>query len=410
MRGLLEAVRAALASIIDHKMRAGLTVLGVVIGVATIIAMQSVIAGLQGTVESQLGVLGANAFQVQKYPAIRVGGHDANREYRNRADLTVEHARRLQRAVTLGESVAAEKFRFGVSVASRDERTDPAVLLGGVEAAYGIAKGISVEYGRFLTDDDVRYHRRVVVLGPDVVAEVFPFGGPLGKTVRIDAQPFEVIGVLESQGTTFGQSQDNCCFIPISRFEDVYGAKGSVSMTVRVPSTQGMDSAQDEVIGILRALRHVAPGRPNDFDVWSSSGLTDDFNDMTAMVRAAAIGVASVSLLVAGIGIMNIMMVSVTERTREIGVRKAVGATEGEVLRQFIVEAVVLTELGALLGILFGLGVGWAVRASTPVPAVVPTLWIPGAFGFCSVVGLVFGIYPALRASRLDPIEALRHE
>jgi len=295
-------------------------------------------------------------------------------------------------------------------IETRDAHTDPNVLIAGAEEPYAAANGIFVEHGRFISADDVRYHRRVVVLGPDVVERLFPHSDPLGSTVRVRARPHRVIGVLESRGGAFGRSKDNLVVVPITAFQDAFGDQRSVNITVQTATPAGIGAAQDEVVGILRALRRLAPGEPNDFAIWSSESLITEFNEMSAVIAAAALGIASISLLVAGIGIMNIMLVSVTERTREIGLRKALGATRAHLLRQFLIEAVVLTELGALVGIALGIAIALLVRSTTPLEAQVPLPWIPGAFGFCSVIGVVFGVYPAIKAAAQDPIEALHYE
>ncbi len=354
--------------------------------------------------------LGANTFQIQKYAAISTGGPGGHRHSRDRADLTLEQAAGIARRARRVQAVAAEAYSWTGLIETRDAHTDPNVLIAGAEEPYALANGVFVEHGRFITTDDVLHHRRVVVLGADVVERLFPHTDPLGTTVRVRSRPHEVIGVLEARGSSFGRSQDNVAIIPITTFQDAFGRHRSVNITVQTLTPAEIPEAQDEVVGILRALRHVAPGEPNDFAVWSSESLVAEFNEMSAVVAAAAVGIASISLLVAGIGIMNIMLVSVTERTREIGLRKAVGATRGKILRQFLIEAVVLTEVGGVVGILLGMGVALLVRLATPLSAQVPLPWIPGAFLFCSLIGVAFGVYPAARAAGLDPIEALHYE
>jgi len=405
-----EPLRSAAGSLTAHKLRSTLTILGVIIGVGTIIAMQAMVAGLKSSVTDELSMLGANTFQVQKYSAVTIGGAGQHRHDRDRPDLTLEHAEGIARRARRVQAVASEVYSWTGMIETRDAHTDPNVLIAGAEEPYAAANGIFVEHGRFISADDVRYHRRVVVLGPDVVERLFPHSDPLGSTVRVRARPHRVIGVLESRGGAFGRSKDNLVVVPITAFQDAFGDQRSVNITVQTATPAGIGAAQDEVVGILRALRRLAPGEPNDFAIWSSESLITEFNEMSAVIAAAALGIASISLLVAGIGIMNIMLVSVTERTREIGLRKALGATRAHLLRQFLIEAVVLTELGALVGIALGIAIALLVRSTTPLEAQVPLPWIPGAFGFCSVIGVVFGVYPAIKAAAQDPIEALHYE
>jgi putative ABC transport system permease protein len=219
-----------------------------------------------------------------------------------------------------------------------------------------------------------------------------------------------VIGVLEKMGSSFGNSKDNVVVIPITAFLKTYGRERSLNITVQAKSPELMEAAQEETIGALRAVRKVPPGDPNDFEIWTSATLIESFNNMTKAIRIGAIVIVSFSLLVAGIGIMNIMLVSITERTREIGVRMAIGANRREIMMQFLVEAILLSEIGGVIGIVVGLGIGQLVALVSPLPASIPVGTTIIGFVFCSLVGLVFGVYPAAKASKLDPIEALRYE
>jgi len=248
-------------------------------------------------------------------------------------------------------------------------------------------------------------------LGTDIVEELFPFEDPIGKIVRINADRFEVIGVFEKQGSRFGQSQDNLVVIPISTFARFYGMKNrSIHITVQAQSAELYQTAMDQTIGVLRKERKVPPGEPNDFEIFSSESLVQTFNNITRIARVVAVVIVSFSLLVAGIGITNIMLVSVTERTREIGIRKSVGAKKRDVLLQFLFEAVVFCQVGGLVGIVMGIATGKLVDLVTPLPAAIPVWTVILGLGFCTLVGLITGIYPAYKAARLDPIVALRYE
>jgi putative ABC transport system permease protein len=285
------------------------------------------------------------------------------------------------------------------------------MFLAGGQSAFFPNNGYFIEQGRAITDTDDQYNRDVAVIGMDVVDELFPFQNPLGEEINVDGRYYEVIGVIEKQGGRFGESNDNRVVIPLSVFLKYYGNRErSLNITVSVKDPLMMETAQEQVIGVLRAVRKVPPGEPNDFEIWTSDSLIERFNNMTRAVRIGAIVIVSFSLLVAGIGIMNILLVSIRERTREIGVRMAIGAKRRDILFQFLVEAVMLSEIGGIIGILAGVGIGQLVALISPVPAAIPVWTIVIGFFFCSLVGVVFGVYPAAKASRMDPIESLRYE
>ena len=406
---LIEPIRMAFNSLWTNKLRSSLTLLGVIIGVFTIIGMQSVIVGFQKNMHKEMSALGANVFQVQKYPAVNMGGQDRHK-YRNRKDITWDHGKAVEEYATNVAAVGVENWEFGQTVKYRDKKTAPTVAVAGGTPEFAISNGYYVEFGRFITDSDVLHNRTVAVLGVDIVEELFSNIYPLGKQIKVAGKPFRVIGVLEKKGSRFGNSRDNRVMIPLSTWEGIYGKHSSVNLTIRARSSDVYQQAMDEVISILRTVRKVPPGEPNDFEIWSSETMTSNFDNMTRMVRYAAIGIASISLLVAGIGIMNIMMVTVTERTREIGIRKAIGAQRSDILRQFLVESIILSVIGGIIGILIGITVAQILSKVTPLPSAVPTWSILVALIFCSVIGLFFGLYPAAKASKMDPIESLRYE
>ncbi len=402
-----ESLDIALAAIRANKLRSTLTLLGIIIGVMTIIAMQSLITGLRNSINQQVSQLGSNVFQVQKYPPI----HEGNMaKYRNRKNLTIEEADAVRERVTAARLVGAEVWTWGREIRHGDKKTLPNVQIAGVTPEFLENNGYEIAQGRFITHQDVDYVRSGAVIGNDIMEKLFPFEDPIGKDIKIEGQRFEVIGVFEKMGSTLGRSQDNHLTIPISTFSNIFGKERSVNITVQAQSSALFDEAMEQTIGVLRAVRHVPPGEENDFDIFSNDTMIEFFDKLTKYVRVVAIGIASISLLVAGVGIMNIMLVSVTERTREIGIRKSVGAKRKDVLWQFLIEAVVLSEFGGVIGILLGLGIGKLVEATTPVPADVPIWTVFLGLLFCSAVGLIFGVYPATKAARLDPIVALRYE
>jgi len=406
---MTEPITMAFQSLWSNKLRSFLTLLGVIIGVFTIIGMQSVIAGFRQDMYKQLSILGSNTFQVQKYPAVQTGGSD-RRKYRNRKNLTWEQGQAIQDYAVHVEAVGVENWQWGQELKFEDKKTTAPVSVAGGTPEFAVANGYFVQEGRFLTQSDVLHSRNVAVIGMDIVTDLFPFRDPLGNMIRLQGRPFQVIGVLEERGSQFGESRDNRAVIPLSTWQQMYGTRRSVNITVRASSVDTYQEAVDEVTAILRTVRKVPAGEPNDFEIFSSESLRASFDDMTKMVRFAAIGIASISLLVAGIGIMNIMLVTVTERTHEIGIRKAIGANRGDILTQFLIESVILSLIGGLIGVTIGVGVAQILGNATSLPAAIPVWAILVALIFCSIIGLFFGMYPAAKASKLDPIESLRYE
>jgi putative ABC transport system permease protein len=410
LRKLRESLTIALDIIRTHKMRSFLTLLGIIIGVMAIIGMQSLIEGLQKDMQRQMEQLGSNVFQVQKYPVMEHHEHGGDNPYKNRKDLTLVEARAIEEHCDLVSNVGPEAWQFGVTVKFGDKKTSPTVQLGGGVPAFFPNNGYFIQDGRAVTDMDVESVRMVAVLGQDIAEELYPFRNPVGESVIVDGHRYEVVGVLEKLGQSFGRSRDNIVIVPLTTLMKYYGKDRSLNITIQSKDPRRIEEAKEQVIGVLRAVRKVPPGQDNDFEIWSSATLVESFNNMTRAIRIGAIVVVSFSLLVAGIGIMNIMLVSISERIREIGIRMAVGANRRDILYQFLVEAVLLSEVGGVIGILAGIGIGQLVALVSPVPASVPVPWILIGFFFCSLVGLGFGLYPARKAAKLDPITALRYE
>jgi len=404
-----ESFFIALDVIRTHKMRSFLTLLGVIIGVTAIIGMQSLIEGFQKDMQQQMEQLGSNVFQVQRDP-VMMGGHRHDQE-KKRKNITLDESDAIVKYCTAVEQVGAEAWHFGIIVKYKDKKTSPVMVLAGGQPAFFPNNGYFIEQGRAITDTDDQYNRNVTVIGMDIVDELFPFQNPLGEEINLDGRYYEIIGVIEKQGGRFGESNDNRVVLPLNVFLKYYGNRErSLNITVSVKDPLMMETAQEQVIGVMRAVRKVPPGEPNDFEIWTSDSLMERFNNMTRAVRIGAIVIVSFSLLVAGIGIMNILLVSIRERTREIGVRMAIGAKRRDILFQFLVEAVLLSEIGGIIGILAGVGIGQLVALISPVPAAIPVWTIVIGFFFCSLVGVIFGVYPAAKASRMDPIESLRYE
>jgi putative ABC transport system permease protein len=405
-----ESFNIALTAIRVNKMRSALTLLGIIIGVMTIIAMYSLVQGLQNSFNEQVSGLGANTFQVQKYPAINTSGEE-RRKYRNRKDITLDHYYALKERVHLARAIGAEYWRYGgEEIRYEDRKTLPSVSVCGGTPEFLDNNGFTMGEGRFLVQQDLNFNRPVAVIGREVAERLFPFQSPLGKEIKIRGVRFQVIGVFAERGSAFGNSRDNYVVVPIGPFIDMFGKERSLNITVQARSAELFDATMEQTIGVMRAVRKVPPGEGNDFEIYSNDTMVDFFNNLTKIARIVSIAIASISLLVAGVGIMNILLVSVTERTREIGIRKSIGAKKRNILWQFLVEAIVLCEVGGVIGIVLGLALAKFVDMVSPVPAAVPLFVVFGALIFCSFVGILFGVYPASKAARLDPITALRHE
>jgi putative ABC transport system permease protein len=396
----------ALGTIRAHKMRSGLTVLGIVIGVGAIIGIVSLVHGLNTEVSRQIRGLGSNVFYIQKYPAVRMGRMP--RSIWQRKDLTVEDAEVLEERCSLVEVTNPNRWTFR-EVRYRDE-VSKALLIIGTTQNWIRTNNADLAAGRFLDAEDVRRRRQVCVLGSEVADMLFGVTDPIGKEVSIAGHRGVVIGLLKPMGKILGSTQDDRVFIPISTMSKLAGSRWSVTIEVKVREAENVQQAIDEARTVLRWRRKVPANEPDDFEVVTQDTLLDAYKRLTGAAFGAMVAVAAISLAVGGIGIMNVMLVSVTERTREIGIRKAVGATKAAVLWQFLVESVVLSITGGVIGLALGVGLAMFVGAVTPLHAAVPPWAYPLAFGFSSLVGIVSGAYPASRAARLHPVEALSYE
>jgi putative ABC transport system permease protein len=284
------------------------------------------------------------------------------------------------------------------------------VELDGVTANFGVLNNVDLTAGRFFTDADDSRRLPAAILGKDIQDRFFASADPLGKTIKVDGRPFTVIGVAKAKGSVFGQSLDNYVLIPAGTYFQIYGSRSGISYLAKAKDRTVLEQAQDETRMLLRAYRHLRPGQDDNFAVISSDAIVGAWDRITGTIAATAVAVVSVFMVVGGVVIMNIMLAVVSERTREIGIRKAVGARRQDILNQFLVESSMLSGIGGLIGVLAAWGVAALVRALTPVPMAVPVSAVVVGVGLSMVVGLFFGIYPAQRASKLDPIEALRTE
>ncbi len=407
----MEILKVALDSIRSNKLRSSLTILGIVVGIFSIISISTIITVLQETIEQGVSSLGQNTFQIQKFPVqINMGAPHRNR-FRNRKDITYDDFKRFEMKIKNAKNVAAERWERGKVVKYRGEETNPNVSIGGGTFGVFINNNWNIAEGREFNERDIERSEKVVVIGAEIAEKLFKNISPLGQTIRVDNFNLRVIGVLEKKGATFGQSQDNFIIVPFSSFESMYGKYDqSLNITVMSFSEDDYDELIEQATGIMRTLRKVPPGEEDDFGIYSNKSIMEQINDITSGARIGSIAVALIALLAAGVGIMNIMLVSVTERTREIGIRKAIGAKKSNILIQFLSEAVVLSLVGGVIGIILGVIAGNLAGSFLEATAAIPILWVIIGILLCVLVGVGFGTYPAYKAANLDPIEALRYE
>ena len=401
----------ALDTVRANKLRSALTILGVSVGVVTVMFMVSIIQGLNKAFAAQIESLGSNTIWALKFdPSF---GHQPNAEELHRKELTIEDADAIRREAPSIAGVSPFYRKIAEPVRYQDKQSDTPILLG-ITPYYEFTLSSYVGYGRFVTDLDLEQRASVCVLGQDVVRALFPYEDPIDKELKIAGRPFRVIGVMEPLGQILGQSRDNSVFIPITTFHKYYPEmefpETIFAIIVRPVSRAYVHTAIDEMTDILRRRRQVHSGEPNNFGISSQDALLDIYNQLTGATYLVLTAISGVALMIGGIGVMNIMLVSVTERTREIGLRKAVGATRLNILSQFLIEAVVVTAIGGLIGLAAGELASILMNKYSPLPAYVPAWAIVVGIGISASVGIVFGLWPAWKAARLDPIESLRWE
>jgi putative ABC transport system permease protein len=408
---LRESFLMAMSALAAHKLRSALTLLGVLVGVFSIIVVMTAMRVMQSDIEKELTQLGSQTFMIRKWPGIYVGGPEGFEKYWRRKDITFAHGKALQEKATLARSVGMEGRFWGGVVETRYKKTAPTVQLLGETPGSFPARNWTLKEGRLLLDTDVDNARDVTVLGHGLATNVFPFGSPVGDRLKINGYNYTVIGVLEPKGGSLGGNQDNFAVVPVTTGLNRFGRwNRTLNLIVMARDAASYEDTVEQVRGIMRVARKVPPGKEDDFEIFSNDSLIAQFNQFTMAVRVGVALVSSISLLAAGIGIMNIMLVSVTERTREIGIRRAVGARKRNIMTQFIMEAVVLCEVGGVIGVILGILGGNATAYFLKLSPVVPVDWIFIGLGICSFVGIIFGTYPAYKAANLDPIESLRYE
>ena len=406
-----EGFRMAIEAIRQNKLRSILTLLGISIGVFSVIGVMTAIRTLESSVNSQLDILGTNTFTINKSPAIQIHGPGGNRKIRQRKNITYAHYEEMKRKAKLPLRVSVLDGTSERNIRYKDKSLKKSAELRGADEWALRSINAYLADGRNFTPDDIRFSRNVTILGPDIVDILFPFEDPLGKAIKIKGIDYTVIGVTERKGQAFGQSQDYFVLIPISLYIQRFSNKWtSLGIVFEAESADMYEKTMDEAIGLMRVVRKVPVGEENDFSIISNEELMETFAGFTGGIKIFAGSVSVIALLVAGIGIMNIMLVSVTERIKEIGIRKAIGATRRDILTQFLMEAIFLSQFGGVVGVILGIAGGNVVAIVLNVPAVVPMDWAFYGMAVCSLIGIGFGIYPAWRAANLDPIESLRFE
>ncbi len=404
----LEGVKIALSSLRAHKLRTFLTLLGVIFGVMTVVAVAAVIEGFFRYIDRTVTAdLGANTVILDKFGMITSFEEFIDASRRNK-DITLADAEFLRERMTLAQSVGAQGFSSAEVRSPREKMTN--VTVKGATPNMVNIDSTQPEFGRYIGETDNEHRRSVALIGSEVADKLFGAREVVGREIKIDGLPFEVIGVAKEQGSFFGQSRDDFVIIPLSTHQKIFGARQSLTISVRGYDHVKLEDTQDQVRMLMRARHRLAYNDKDTFGVFTSDAINNFVQAVFGLVAAVALGVVSISLVVGGIVIMNIMLVTVTERTREIGIRKSLGARRKDILAQFLVESTTLSLIGGLIGLSVAYVISIILVKFTPIPAELP-LWAAAlAIGVSSGVGLIFGLFPAWKAAKLDPIVALRSE
>jgi putative ABC transport system permease protein len=409
-----EIIRMALGSLGVNKLRSSLTMLGITIGVFSVIGVMTAIGALRQSIETGLSFLGSNIIQVAKRP-IGLSDEGANRRrYDLRRDITLAEAQRFKELMEgWSDTICLKTFNNDTLAQATylNRKTTPSITFGGTNEHFLTANQYAVELGRNFTAEDVDLIRPVALIGQGISSHLFPSESPLGKIIKVSSRTYTVIGLFAAKGSSFGASGDDIVMIPITRYLADYGAeKRSINIATQAFSQERYNDTLDKVIMAMRIVRGLRPEQDNDFEIYSNDSLIGAFAKIADVIAAGAFVISAIALLAAGVGIMNIMLVSVTERTKEIGVRKSIGARKASILTQFLIEAVAISVMGGLLGILLGAGAGNGIALLLKASMVFPWFWAAIGIIVCCGIGVSFGFYPAWKAASLDPIEALRYE
>lgn len=406
----MEIFIVALNSLKANKLRSLLTILGIIVGIFSIITISTVVSMLQNSIENGVSALGQTTFQVQKFPRMMNRGDRA--KYRNRKDISYDEYLLLREKLE-GEAkaVAAEVWGYNKIFQYENNKTNPNVNLCGAVTETFPNNQWYAGSGRIFNNNDIIRSNKVIVLGATLAKALFDLEDPVGREVKVDNHKLHVIGVMERQASSFGNDPDNFAAIPMTTYQSYYGKYSrDIYITVSSYTKEDYQDIIEKATGYFRTIRKVPAGEDDDFSIFSNESVLSEINNMTAGVKIGAYVIALIALLAAGIGIMNIMLVSVTERTKEIGIRKAIGAKRSNILSQFLIESVVLSLFGGLIGIIIGLIVGNIAGSAIGGEMSIPIDWVAIGVLLCILVGVGFGTYPAYKAANLDPIDALRYE
>jgi putative ABC transport system permease protein len=406
-----ENIRQALIAVRANALRSALTILIIAFGITAIVGVLTSIDGLKYWMTNTFVTLGANTFKIENRGSpLRIGQGRKNPNFH--APITYTQAALFQKRIE-GVGVASVDMTANWSAKAKYKNweTNNNLQLRGSDEHFLDVEAYEIEEGRALTEEDLRFKRKVVVVGAEIKKKLFPKSSPLGQTITIDQKHYSVVGVFKEKGTAFGAGADKVAVIPISTLMlDFPDRERSAVIHVLCPGPEKLTATLESAIGIMRGVRKIRPGKPNNFSIALSDSIVNNLLENLAILTLSATAIASITLIGAAIGLMNIMIVSVTERTMEIGVRKAMGATRRNILIQFLTEAITIGQLGGLTGVIFGVGIGNLVGYVLNTGVIIPWAWIALAFGICFVVGLISGVYPAVRAAKVDPIESLRYE
>ncbi len=406
-----ENVRQALSSVRANLLRSTLTILIIAFGITAIVGVLTSIDGLKYWMTNTFTTLGANTFKIENRGSpLRIGQGRRNPNFY--APITYKQATLFQKRIE-GVGVASVDMtaNWAAKATFKNAETNNNLQLRGSDDRFMDVEAYELEEGRALTEEDLRFRRKVVVVGAEIKNKLFPKSSPLGQTIAIDQKHYQVVGVFKEKGAAFGAGGDKIAVVPITTLMlDFPDRERSAVIHVFCPDPEKLTATIETAIGVMRGVRKIRPGKPNNFSLALSDSIVNNLLENLAILTLSATAIASITLIGAAIGLMNIMIVSVTERTMEIGVRKALGATSRHILFQFLIEAITIGQLGGLTGVVFGVGVGNLVGYALGTGVIIPWAWIALAFAICFLVGLVSGVYPAMRAARVDPIESLRYE
>jgi putative ABC transport system permease protein len=403
----LESILIALNSLKTNKLRSILTLIGVIIGVMTVIAVVSIIAGMNRYVTDKISTMGSTTFIIDRMGIVMSEEEWWDRLKRKR--LTLDDVEAIRENCPACEMVGARVYTYRYKVKYKNQYLSD-LAIAGATANFPQIMNINVQSGRHISEFEELHRRQVTFIGWEIADKLFPNLDPMGKEIKIGGRRFKVIGIAEKRGSFLGQSQDNFVIIPITTFQKVFGTRRNLDIMVKTKDMESMREAQDQARIILRLRRKVPLDKPDDFAIMTTDTFMELYRNFTSTAYLVMIGVSSIALVVGGIVIMNIMLVSVTQRTREVGIRKALGAKKRDILWQFLVEAVTIAAVGGIMGILIGTVIAKIVSATTPLPSAVELWSVVLGLLISSSVGIFFGIFPAMKAARLNPIEALRYE